>query len=228
MEQTALRPKPMPGRNPGGGGARPSDGDRPPGGTRRPHAARRRGRRLVTLLFGLFVGTVLVLSGVGLGTVGVTVIGMSRLADLQKQAGAAEHARQPSVGSGAPRTGGSGATRPGAPRPGGSTTESGSGSPNFSGESERQSARGTLGVEAVDAPGGGGALIVAVHIPGPGYTAGLVRGDVLLAFGGTEVTSAADLARAVAAARPGREVTLRVRHANGSRRHLSAIPGIVT
>jgi membrane-associated protease RseP (regulator of RpoE activity) len=241
MEQTALRPKPMPGRNPGsgggdrpGGGARTSDGDRPSDGTRsadgtrRPHASRRRGRRLVNLLFGLFVGSVLVLSGVGLGTVGATVIGLSRLADLQKRAGAAGQAREPSVGSGAPRPGGSAAARPGAPRPGGATTESGSGSPIPSGESERQSAGGTLGVVAADAPGGGGALIVAVHIPGPGYTAGLVRGDVLLAVGGTEVTSAADLARAVAAARPGKEVTLRVRHANGSRRHLSAVPGVVT
>ncbi|MBZ9640026.1 PDZ domain-containing protein, partial [Streptomyces sp. PSKA30] len=55
MEQTALRPKPMPGREPGGGtGSSPA---------RRPHAARRRGRRLTTLLFGLFIGTVLVPSG---------------------------------------------------------------------------------------------------------------------------------------------------------------------
>ncbi|MFF3406180.1 PDZ domain-containing protein [Streptomyces sp. NPDC002742] len=243
MEQTALRPKPMPGQNPGsggdrpGGGARPSDGDRPSDGTgpscgtRRPHASRRRGRRLVNLLFGLFVGSVLVLSGVGLGTVGASVIGLSRLADLQKRDGAAGYAHRPSDGSGAPRPGGSSVPRPDgslASSSGGSTTESGTGSPILSGASERQAVRGTLGVEAVDAPDGAGALIVAVHIPGPGRTAGLVRGDVLLAVDGTGVTSAADLARAVAAARPGREVTLRVRHANGSRRHLSAIPGVVT
>ncbi|WP_328552841.1 PDZ domain-containing protein [Streptomyces sp. NBC_00358] len=233
MEQTALRPKPMPGQNPGsgdrpGGGARTSDGERPACGTRRPHASRRRGRRLVNLLFGLFVGSVLVLSGVGLGTVGTTVIGLSRLADLQRQAGSAGHARQPSGTDTAPRPGGSGAARPGAPRPGGSTTESGSGSPILSGESARTSVSATLGVEAVDAPGGGGALIVAVHLPGPGYTAGLVRGDVLLAFDGTGVTSAADLARKVAAARPGKQVTLRVRHANGAHRGLTAVPGIVT
>src|SRR5438105_12261232 len=78
MEQTALRPKPMPGQDPGGG-TRPG----PP--ARRPHAARRRARRLRAVLFGLFVGTVLVLSGVGIGTVGATVIGMSKLADLQRQ-----------------------------------------------------------------------------------------------------------------------------------------------
>ncbi|MET9404448.1 PDZ domain-containing protein [Streptomyces sp. NPDC002935] len=223
MEQTALRPKPMPGQDPGGGGARPSGDARPPGATRRPHAARRRGRRLITLLFSLFVGSVLVLSGVGLGTVGATVIGMSRLTDLRKQTAAAGQARQPSAGSGVPRPGGSGA-----PEPGGSTTASGSGGPIPSRQSERESVRATLGVEAVDAPGGGGALVVGVHLPGPGYTAGLVRGDVLLTFDGTEVASAAALARAVADARPGSEVTLGVRHASGVRRELSAVPGIVT
>ena len=210
MEQTALRPKPMPGQDPGGGGG----GGRPPGETRRPHAARRRGRRLMTLLFSLFVGSVLVLSGVGLGTVGATVIGMSRLADLRKQAGAAGQTGQtPGVS--------------GLPRPGGSTTESGSGSPIPSGRSEEGTGRAALGIEAVDAPEGGGALVVGVHIPGPGYTTGLVRGDVLVAVGGTEVSSAADLARAVADAQPGKEVTLDVRHANGTRRQLSALPGIV-
>ncbi|MGQ4374666.1 PDZ domain-containing protein [Streptomyces sp. SAS_267] len=102
------------------------------------------------------------------------------------------------------------------------------GGPVRPGESERQSVHGTLGVEAVDAPGGAGALIVGVHLPGPGYSAGLVRGDTLLALDGTGITSAADLARAVADARPGREVTLRVRHANGSRGRLSAVPGTAT
>ncbi|MET7984899.1 MULTISPECIES: PDZ domain-containing protein [unclassified Streptomyces] len=234
MEQAALRAKPMPGQNPGGGdrpgggtrtygGDRTSDGTRPSGESRRPHAARRRGRRLVTLLTGLFVGSVLVLSGVGLGAVGATVIGLNRLADVQKQAGAAGHAQQPSAGSGAPRPGGSGVPGSDSPR-----TESGTGSPIRSGESDGQFARGTLGVEAVDAPDRGGALIVAVHVPGPGCTAGLVSGDVLLAFGGTGVTSAAGLARAVADATPGREVTLRVRHANGVRGRLSAVPGIAT
>src|SRR3954451_182964 len=77
MEQTALRPKPMPGQE------RREDG--PTGSARRPQAARRRGRRLRTVLFGLFVGAVLVLSGVGLGTVGATVIGMSRLAALPRE-----------------------------------------------------------------------------------------------------------------------------------------------
>ncbi|MFF0188737.1 PDZ domain-containing protein [Streptomyces sp. NPDC005244] len=210
MEQTALRPKPMPGQEPG-------TGERHPGGARRPHAAKRRGRRLVTLLFSLFVGVVLVLSGVGLGTVGATVIGMSKLAALQKQAGAAGQARGPSGGPGASA----------APRPAGTTTASGSGAPIAPGKATDPSGRAALGVEAVDAPGGG-ALLIGVHTPGPGYTAGLVRGDVLLAVGGTGIRSAADLAHAVAAAEPGHGLTLDVRHANGTRGRLSAVPGVAT
>lgn len=216
MEQTALRPKPMPGQE------QPGDG-RPAPAVRRPHAARRRGRRLVSLLFGLFVGAVLVLSGVGLGTVGATVIGMSRLADLQRQAGDAE------AGQGQAQGQGQGAAQGQGHRPG-----AGSGGAGVVPRTEpakgagQEAAGATLGVEAVDAPGGAGALIVGVHLPGPGYTAGLVRGDVLESFGGTRLGSAADLARAVAAAHPGTNVTLGVRHANGGRRKLSAVPGIVT
>ncbi|WP_406472359.1 PDZ domain-containing protein [Streptomyces sp. NBC_01615] len=204
MEQTALRPKPMPGQESGGGG-------RPSGNPRRPHAARRRGKRLMTLLFSLFVGTVLVLSGVGLGTVGATVIGMSKLADLQKQAAEQGAAGKPARTSGAPQAGDSKS----APGAGGPT-------------SPEEPVRATLGVEAVDAAKDAGALVVGVHVPGPGYTAGLVRGDVLIAFGGSRIASAADLAGAVAAARPGRTVTLTVRHANGGRQQLSAVPGVVT
>jgi S1-C subfamily serine protease len=186
MEQTALRPKPMPGQKPGGGAKS--------GTVRRPHAARRRGRRLITLLFILFVGTVLVLSGIGLGTVGATVIGMSKLTEMQRQA-----ARQP-VPSAHP----SGSAPATSPTPAGAT----------------------LGVEAVDAEKAG-ALVVGVHVPGPGYTAGLVRGDVLLTFGGTRVDSASDLARAVARARPGTQITLTVRHYNGGFQQLTATPGVV-
>ncbi|WP_405906074.1 PDZ domain-containing protein [Streptomyces sp. NBC_00828] len=217
MEQTALRPKPMPGQEPGGG--------RPSGGVRRPHAARRRGKRLMTLLFGLFVGTVLVLSGVGLGTVGATVIGMSKLADLQKQA----------AGAGAPGQSAPSGQTSGAASPGGSKSapDGGSSTPakepgKSEDESGKEPVRATLGVEAVDASEDAGALVVGVHVPGPGYAAGLVRGDVLLAFGETRIGSAADLARAVAAADPGRSVTLTVRHANGNQQQLSTTPGVVT
>jgi membrane-associated protease RseP (regulator of RpoE activity) len=191
MEQTALRPKPMPGGEPAGGTE--------PGTVRRPHAARRRGRRLRAALFGLFVGTVLVLSGVGLGTVGATVIGMSKLADLQRQTqlrGGPSATAHPSPSS---------PTAPASPAP----------------------AVATLGLEAVDADRAG-ALVVGVHVPGPGYAAGLVRGDVILAFGRTRIDSAADLARAVARARPGDGITLTVRHRSGGYQQLTAIPGVVT
>ncbi|MGX1911358.1 PDZ domain-containing protein [Streptomyces phaeochromogenes] len=223
MEQTALRPKPMPGREPGGG--RPA-----PRPVRRPHAARRRGRRLMTLLFSLFVGAVLVLSGIGLGTVGATVIGMSKLADLRREAGeqgGAPGASGPAQGSAESPAEGS------AQGSGGSKSAPGAGSsasPKNASRDPRSDApreRSTLGVEAVDSPKGPGALLVGVHVPGPGYTAGLVRGDVLLAFGRTRVDSAADLARAVAAARPGTAVTLTLRHASGGYQQLSVTPGVV-
>ncbi|MET7680754.1 PDZ domain-containing protein [Streptomyces sp. NPDC005423] len=187
MEQTALRPKPMPGQDPGGG--------TPPGLTRRPHAARRRGRRLATLVLGLSAGVVLVLSGIGLGTVGATVIGMSRLAELRH-----------------------GTAAPGAPSAPRSVPASAPAAAAVSGA--------TLGVEAVDAEKAG-ALVIGVHVPGPGYTAGLVRGDVLLTFGGTRVDSAADLVRAVAHARPGARITLTVRHHGGGYQQLAATPGVI-
>ncbi|MEU9268198.1 PDZ domain-containing protein [Streptomyces sp. NPDC048251] len=208
MEQTALRPKPMPGSEPGGGAG-------PGGQGRRPHAARRRGRRLTTLLFGLFAGTVLVLSGVGLGTVGATVIGMSRLAELQKQ-----------TGPGAPGAPGaaSASGRPSPATPGGSSGSSGS---SGAATASSRPPDATLGLEAVDAERTG-AEIVAVHIPGPGYTAGLVRGDVLLKFGRTRIDSATDLARAVDEARPGKQIVLTVRHHSGGYGRLTVMPGVVT
>ncbi|WP_155058782.1 PDZ domain-containing protein [Streptomyces blattellae] len=202
MEQTALRPKPMPGQE---------SGDSPtPGPLRRPHAARRRRRRLTTLLFGLLVGTVLVLSGVGLGTVGATVIGMSKLADLQSRAG---QAGRPSQGA-APAAP-SASALPGPTPPPAKPTPS------------PAPAGATLGLEAVDAEKSG-ALVVGVHVPGPGYTAGLVRGDVLLSFDTTRIDSAADLAQAVADTRPGAAVTLTVRHESGGYQQLTIIPGVVT
>lgn len=192
MEQTALRPKPMPGQEPGGGP--PSDGK-----PRHPHAARRRGRRLTTLLSGMLVGTVLVLSGVGLGTVGATVIGASKLAELQRQTGGAAAGAVPQAG----------------PRP--SAPFSAAGRP----------ADATLGLEIVDAEKAG-AEIVAVHVPGPGYSAGLVRGDVVLHFGRNRIDSAADLARAVEEAKPGKATKVTVRHKSGGYQQLTVVPGIVT
>ncbi|MEU9735370.1 PDZ domain-containing protein [Streptomyces sp. NPDC048002] len=192
MEQTALRPKPMPGQEPGG--SRPA---------RRPHAARRRRRRLTTVLSGLFVGTVLVLTGVGLGTVGATVVGLSRLAELQRADRPGDDAPHPMAASAPPRT-----TPSPTPEPAGVPAAS-------------------LGVEAVDAEKAG-ALLTGVHVPGPAHAAGLVRGDVLLVFGTTRIDSAADLARAVARTRPGAEIRLTVRHESGGYQQLTAVPGFVT
>ncbi|MFD7433211.1 PDZ domain-containing protein [Streptomyces sp. NPDC059861] len=198
MEQTALRPKPIPGQEPAGPG---------PGPARRPHAARRRGRRLTTLLLGLLVGTVLVLSGVGLGTVAATVIGMSKLAELRSQPG-----------------------RPGPSAPASPAQPSASAGPGSSGPSATGPAPAAdmvMGVEVTDAEKSG-ALVVGVHIPGPGYAAGLVRGDVLLTFDGMPVESAADLVRAVDKARPGAGVLVTVRHESGDHQQLSVAPGVLT
>ncbi|MFE6162058.1 PDZ domain-containing protein [Streptomyces sp. NPDC056486] len=246
MEQTALRPKPMPGQEHGRGGKFGTDGKfgirhrfgigrkpgagrtpgagrapgtgRRPGPGHRPHAARRRGRRLATLLFGLLFSAVLVLSGVGLGTVSATVIGMSKLADMQKEAQAKAGAvPKPSAPPKPP------------PNPPPNPTEKEPEKPAKPEKAaERAAARPAIGVEAVDAPKSSGALLVGVHSPGPGHSAGLVRGDVLLAFGKTRIASAKALAAAVAAADPGRNVTVTVRHVSGQRQSLLVTPGFVT
>ncbi|MFP3987253.1 PDZ domain-containing protein [Streptomyces sp. E11-3] len=221
MEETALRPKPMPGAGAGAG-----DGDGAPTGPRsgrRPHAAHRRGRRLLTAVFGVVAVVVLVLTGVGLGTVGATVIGMSKLADLKEQMGEGPSPEGPPAGAPEAPAEPDGKPRPSQPEPQGGqrATAPGTTAPD-------RPARGTLGVEAVDAAQGAGALLVGVHIPGPGYGAGLVRGDVLLAFGGRPVRTAAELAAVVAAARPGKAVTVTVRHEDGARQSLSVTPGVVT
>lgn len=197
MEQTALRPKPMPGQEPG-------TGSRPDGSAPRPHAARRRGRRLTTLLLGLLAGTALVLSGVGLGTVGATVLGVEKLAGLQQRT------VQPGPAPSAP-------PRPGAPASPGPASPAPAPSP----------AGAVLGLEVVDAETSG-AQVVGVHVPGPGFAAGLARGDVLLTFDGARIDSAADLVEAVDRARPGKRVTLTVRHPSGGRQQLTIVPGVVT
>ncbi|MEU3948676.1 PDZ domain-containing protein [Streptomyces sp. NPDC029526] len=234
MEQTALRPRPMPGREPGGertggtgGRPEPDHGRRTteeerrdgpgPAGTR-PHAARRRGRRLVSALVTVFVGTVLVLAGVALGATGAALIGADGLAELRRQAGLPGAAPTPASRP-APDSVPEDAleTVPEGTRASGARSAPPATAPVVAG----------LGLEVADdrRPG---ALVVGVHVPGPGYAAGLVRGDVLLALGTTRIDTAADLARAVARARPGREVTLTVRHRDGAYQQLTAVPGIVT
>ncbi|MFB7597894.1 PDZ domain-containing protein, partial [Streptomyces sp. NPDC056160] len=81
MEQTALRPKPLPGGKSGGTAPR----ERACG----PRTGSGRVRRWPAALCGLLAGLVLLLAGVGLGAVGATVIGLSRLTEAQRLAGAA-------------------------------------------------------------------------------------------------------------------------------------------
>ncbi|MFB7933100.1 PDZ domain-containing protein [Streptomyces sp. NPDC056039] len=186
MEQTALRPKPMPGREPGAAAPATEAGpDRP-----RPRAARRRGRRLVNALFAAFLGAVLVLSGIGLAAVGSTVAATGEVLG--------------------PR----GWHKPSPPGPSPSAAAS-------------VPAAVTLGVQVMDARKPG-ALVVGIQVPGPGHAAGLERGDLLLVFGRTRIDTAADLARAVARARPGSEVRLTVRHRGGGYQQLTVVPAVVT
>ncbi|MFG3003044.1 PDZ domain-containing protein [Streptomyces calvus] len=204
MEQTALRPKPMPGDR-GGTGA--PEGPAAPG---RPgqHAGRGTGRRLLTALLGTLLAVVLVLSGVGLGAMGAVVIGGGGLTAPQRQSGTAPAG--PSAAA---------LSAPARSTPSASTPSASAAPP--------APVAARLGVEVAD-DGRPGALVVGVHVPGPGFSAGLVRGDLLLAFGTARVDSAADLARAVARARPGKEVTLTVRRSGGGYRQLTAVPGILT
>ncbi|MEU4149326.1 PDZ domain-containing protein [Streptomyces sp. NPDC026659] len=207
MEQSVLRARPMPGRW-RSESERPELVERAPAGRR--SAARRRGRRLRSVVFSLSVGGVLVLSGVGLGAVGTSALGTSAL------------------GLGTAGTSALGlGVQSGKPHHVGSPTAAPASVPKASGTADTRSGA-TLGLEAVDDGRGTGALVTAVHVPGPGYTAGLVRGDVLVRFGTTPVATAADLARAVARARPGAEVTVTVRHHDGAEQRLTAVPGVVT
>ncbi|CAM5325456.1 hypothetical protein SHIRM173S_04977 [Streptomyces hirsutus] len=229
MEQTALRPKPMPGRgaagagDTGGGADRNGSGDGPGArcgsGRPRSHAARRRGRRLNTTLLAMLLGTVLVLSGVGVGAMGATVVGADGLAGLQRRAGFADVDVPPGSPGSTGSPGASGAS--GAPGP---SVASGAG---VAPAPASASVVARLGVEVVD-DHGPGALVAGVQVPGPGFSAGLVRGDVLLALGDTRTDTAADLARAVLRARPGAEVPLTVRHRSGGFQQLTAVPGFVT
>ncbi|MFD5228846.1 PDZ domain-containing protein [Streptomyces qaidamensis] len=185
MEQTALRPKPMPGQEPDGAASATGPGPSRP----RPHAARRRGRRLLNVLLAGCTGAVLVLSGIGLGAMGATVLGKGGRFDPRGRLSASLPGPPPSAAPSAP-------------------------------------AAATLGVQVMDARKPG-AVIVGLHVPGPAQAAGLVRGDVLLAFGTTRIDTAADLVRAVARARPGSEVRLTVRHRSGGYEQLTLVPAVV-
>ncbi|GAA2328515.1 PDZ domain-containing protein [Streptomyces kunmingensis] len=168
---------------------------------------------------GLVCALVLVLAGVGLGTVGATVIGMSRLAELRQQATAGAATKPPAR-----------PTNKAAPVPASAAQASASASASASVRRPAAPAavRASLGVEVVDASRGPGALVVAVHAPGPGYAAGLVRGDVLTGLGAARVGSAGELAALVSDARPGHRLLMTIRHANGTVQQLAVTPGVVT
>ncbi|WP_313884388.1 PDZ domain-containing protein [Streptomyces tropicalis] len=155
------------------------------------------------VLFGLGAGVLLLLTGVGLGAVGAAVLGASRATEPPRRP---PTARAPATLPGQGATGSHPAPADAAPEP----------------------VRTTLGIEVADDDVRPGARVVAVHVPGPGYTAGLVRGDVLLALGRTRIRSAADLARAVARSAPGHPVLLTVRHGSGAHRQLTAALGVAT
>ncbi|MFJ2962116.1 PDZ domain-containing protein [Streptomyces collinus] len=184
MEQTALRPKPMPGQEPAGAAQATGPGPSRP----RPHAARRRGRRLLNVLLAGCTGAVLVLSGIGLGAMGATVLGTGGRFDPQGWHSVSLPEPSPAAVPSAP-------------------------------------AAATLGVQVMDARKPG-AVVVGLHVPGPAQAAGLVRGDVLLAFGTTRIDTAADLVRAVARTRPGSEVRLTVRHRSGGYEQLTLVPAV--
>lgn len=78
--------------------------------------------------------------------------------------------------------------------------------------------RGSFGVEIAE--GQGGLTVAAVLALPVGKEAGLVKGDRLLKVAGQEVKTAADLQAALAAARPGREVSFVIER-DGKRRDLS-------
>ncbi|MEU6391064.1 PDZ domain-containing protein [Streptomyces sp. NPDC046939] len=198
MERTALRPRSMPGT----AGA----------GSRRPDVVRGGGgRRTAGLLAGLLCALALVLAGAGLGAVGTTVLGLSGLSDMSGARGT----------SGASDISGAGKAAGVQQRPQEKAMTDAR-------PAEKAPARTILGVEVADAPQGPGALVVAVHVPGPGYTAGLVRGDVVTRFGAVDIGSARALVARVANARPGRQVLLVVRHRDGVRQTLAVTPGLVT
>ncbi|CAL9398565.1 hypothetical protein SUDANB145_01414 [Streptomyces sp. enrichment culture] len=203
MEQTVLRPKPMPGRDPG------AAAEQAP--ARPPQPPRRRRRRLVTVVCGALAGAVLVLAGAGIGAMGTTVAGMSEFAELRQRGGSPDAV---TLRGGPP----SAHPRSAAPSTPASATSPSAAPPT---------AGATLGVAAVD-DDGPGALVVDVQTPGPGHAAGLVRGDLVLVFGTTRVDSAADLARAVARARPGVRVKVTVRRVSGGYEQLTVVPGVVT
>jgi putative serine protease PepD len=89
--------------------------------------------------------------------------------------------------------------------------------------------RAALGVSIADNTSRPGALVVSVQPSSPAAKAGLVAGDTIVKVNGTTVSSASDLATALAGLKPGEKVTVSVVGINGQTRTvtttLEQLPG---
>lgn len=77
--------------------------------------------------------------------------------------------------------------------------------------------RAALGVSLADNPAGTGAVVAAVQSGGPAEKAGVAVGDTIEAIDGKRLTSADELATALAAMAPGQTVTISITRPDGTR-----------
>jgi putative serine protease PepD len=89
----------------------------------------------------------------------------------------------------------------------------------------REIKRGYLGIQTADAATGTGAVIASVVPGGPAAHSGLRAGDRIVSIGDSPVAQADDVAAAIAAVKPGREVKLTVQRSGGGRRTVAVTLG---
>jgi len=82
--------------------------------------------------------------------------------------------------------------------------------------------RAALGVNVADNTSRPGALVVSVQPTSPAAKAGLAAGDTIVKVNGTTVSSASDLATALAGLKPGEKVTISVVGTDGATRTVRA------
>ncbi|HET8980833.1 MAG TPA: trypsin-like peptidase domain-containing protein [Solirubrobacteraceae bacterium] len=89
--------------------------------------------------------------------------------------------------------------------------------------------RAALGISIADSPSRSGAIVAAVQSGGPAAKAGIVAGDAIVKVDGNQITSASDLASALADHEPGEKVTVTLTGTDGSTRSatvtLGQLPG---